>query len=403
MTLEKSENTKTDSHFENYPELNFEAEACRRGEEIDLNYEIYDKPKVVSLFSGCGGFDLGLIKAGYEIVWANDIDEDCCETYRKNIDSHIKCGDIRELPIPNIKNIALLTAGFPCQPFSNAGNRLGTKDDRGDLFGETLRFVDELKPRAVIYENVRGLLSFKNKNKDCKLIDEILESLRDLGYQPDFRLVNFSHFGVPQNRIRVIIVGVKNEEYLPYVFPEVETEKDLSIKSTLEGITKKTPNQDELMRLNPQALHYGSIIPEGGSWKSLPYEVLPERWKKIRDNMARYHYPNFFRRYSREDVQGTITASFKPENAAVWHPIKDRIYSVREIARFQTFPDDFVFYGSSIKSKYKQIGNAVPPLFAKLIGKQLLPYFNNKEASSLKRLKPESTEFNVNRPINYKK
>ncbi|MGI8543024.1 MAG: DNA cytosine methyltransferase [Aridibacter sp.] len=405
MTLDKSENKKPDSYFEKYTEISFEEEACRRLKEREnnLNSEIDKKPIAVSLFSGCGGIDLGLIKAGYEVVWANDIDEDCCETYKENIGNHINCGDIRELPVPNYENIDLMTAGFPCQPFSNAGNRLGTKDDRGNLFEETFRFIEKLNPKALIYENVRGLLSFKNKEKDGKLIDEILESLRDLGYEVEYRLVNFSHFGVPQNRIRVIIVGVKNDKYLPYVFPEVEREKDLSIQTTLKGITKKMPNHNELMRLNPQALHYGSMIPEGGSWKSLSYEVLPERWKKIHDNMARYHYPNFFRRYSRKDVQGTITASFKPENAAVWHPTKDRIYSVREIARFQTFPDDFVFFGSSVKSKYKQIGNAVPPLFAELMGKQLLPYINNKKPSSLKRLKPESTEFNVNRPINYKK
>ena len=151
------------------------------------------------------------------------------------------------------------------------------------------------------------------------------------------------------------------------------------------------------MRLNPQALHYGSMIPEGGSWKNLPYDVLPERWKKIRDNMAKYHYPNFFRRYARDDVSGTITAAFKPENAAVWHPTEDRIFSVREIARFQTFPDQFEFLGSSIKSKYEQIGNAVPPEIARLIGSRLLPYFNGEKIPSINI--EDGIEYNVNRPI----
>lgn len=115
--------------------------------------------------------------------------------------------------------------------------------------------------------------------------------------------------------------------------------------------------------------------------------------------MAKYHYPNFFRRYDRNEIQGTITAAFKPENAGVWHPTKNRIYSVREIARFQTFPDDFIFKGRNIKCKYQQIGNAVPPKIAKLIGEQLKHYLNNTKVSYLKRSKVESTELNVNQPI----
>ena len=216
-------------------------------------------------------------------------------------------------------------------------------------------------------------------------------------------MVNFSHFGIPQNRIRVIVVAIKDKAYLPYVFPEVVMGKDLSIETTLKGLDETVPNQNELMKLNPQALHYGKMIPEGGSWKSIPYDLLPDRWKKIRDNMPKYHYPNFFRRYARTDVSGTITAAFKPENAAVWHPIEGRIFSVREIARIQTFPDDFTFEGKNVKSKYKQIGNAVPPLFAELLGKQLLSIFQNVNPGEIIRKHPESTEFNVNRQINASK
>ncbi len=193
------------------------------------------------------------------------------------------------------------------------------------------------------------------------------------------------------------MIALKKEEYLSHAFPVPVLGKDLSIKTTLKGLSKSTLNQNELMRLNPQALHYGSMIPEGGSWKNLPYDVLPDRWKKIRDNMAKYHYPNFFRRYARDDVSGTITAAFKPENAAVWHPTEDRIFSVREIARFQTFPDQFEFLGSSIKSKYEQIGNAVPPEIARLIGVRLLPYFSGKRSPSTPI--NDGIAYNVNRPI----
>ncbi len=359
------------------------------------------KLTVVSMFSGCGGMDLGFVQAGYDVMWANDIDEDACETYRCNIGNIIH-GDVSQLEVPKVKDLDVLTAGFPCQPFSNAGSRKGTNDPRGQLYQQTFKFIEKLNPKAIVFENVRGILSTETENG--KLIDEIVDTLTNqYGYHVSYRLLNFSHFGVPQNRIRVILIAVKNKNYSDHIFPEVVENKDLSLKATLEGITDQLPNQTELMRLNPQALHYGSMIPEGGSWKDLPYDILPERWKKIRDNMAKYHYPNFFRRYARNEIQGTITAAFKPENAGVWHPTKDRIFSVREIARIQTFPDNFVFHGRTIKSKYQQIGNSVPPYMAKQVAEQLKHYIHKTKVNTLKRVKIESTELNVNQPIHKQK
>jgi len=359
------------------------------------------KPTVVSMFSGCGGVDLGFSQAGYEILWANDFNEDACETYRHNIGDIIH-GDVAQLDIPDIKNLDVLTAGFPCQPFSNAGSRKGINDPRGQLYKQTFKFIDKLNPNVVMFENVRGILSIKTENG--KLIDEIVDTLTNMhGYHVSYRLMNFSHFGIPQNRIRVILLAVKNKNYIDHIFPEVTEGKDLTLKATLKGVTNKLPNQTEFMRLNPQALHYGSMIPEGGSWKSLDYEILPDRWKRIRDDMPKYHYPNFFRRYARNEIQGTITAAFKPENAGVWHPTKDRIFSVREIARVQTFPDYFVFKGRTVKSKYQQIGNAVPPLMAKQVAEQLKHYIEKTKISTLKREKVESTELNVNQPIHNQK
>ena len=361
----------------------------------------FRKPTLVSLFAGCGGMDLGFEKAGYEILWANDFNSDACETYRKNIGDIVE-GDITQIEPPEFENVDVLTAGFPCQPFSNAGSRKGTDDPRGKLYQQTFKFIEKLSPKAVVFENVRGLLS--SKIDGVKLIDSIKQELEDrFGYHVVYRLLNFSHFGVPQKRIRVVLVAVKNENYLDHVFPEIVTGKDLTLKATLKGITARMMNQGELMRLNPQALHYGSMIPEGGSWKSLDYDVLPDRWKRIRDNMKKYHYPNFFRRYARHEIAGTITAAFKPENAGVWHPTKDRIFSVREIARIQSFPDDFKFYGRNIKSKYQQIGNAVSPEFARLLGEQLKHYLNETAVVNLHRSLPESCDLNVNQPITNQK
>lgn len=354
------------------------------------------KPRLVSLFSGCGGMDLGFRQAGYDIVWANDINADACETYRHNIGEIVE-GDITQFAIPELSEIDVLTSGFPCQPFSNAGSRKGVKDPRGTLYENTMDFINKLSPKAVVFENVRGLLSTKVDNE--RLIDVLEGRLEKMGYHVKHRLLNFSHFGIPQNRIRVVVIGIRDPEYLDHVFPEITVSHDLSLKKTLFGLTDEHPNQKELMKLNPQAVHYGKMIPPGGSWKSLPYDVLPERWKKIRDNMARYHYPNFFRRYAENEISGTVTAAFKPENAGVWHPTESRILSVREIARIQTFPDDFVFQGKTVRSKYQQIGNAVPPLMAFQIASQLKKYLRPNVGKSKKRSMPESFELNVNRPV----
>ncbi|MBU0688437.1 MAG: DNA cytosine methyltransferase [Gammaproteobacteria bacterium] len=318
----------------------------------------------VSLFSGCGGFDLGFHQAGFETVFANDINLDACETYRHNI-GEISDQDVRVVGVPKLsKRPDVLTAGFPCQPFSNAGSRKGVEDSTsGTLYQTALAFVRDLKPRSVVFENVRGLLSFGDGEK--LLIQEICEELDSLGYNVVFSLIDASRHHVPQKRLRVFIVGVERTHSAGvFSFPHPIDRDDLSLKHTILDLNSKVLNQKELMQLNPQAIQLGSMVPEGGSWKNIPYEKLPERLKKISDNMERYRWPNFYRRYHRDEIAGTITAAFKPENAGVWHPIEKRIFSVREIARIQTFPDWFDFVGRTIKSKYQQIGNAVPPRLA---------------------------------------
>jgi DNA (cytosine-5)-methyltransferase 1 len=318
----------------------------------------------VSLFSGCGGFDLGFHQAGFRTVFANDINADACQTYRQNI-GEISDQDVRVVGIPKLsRRPDVLTAGFPCQPFSNAGSRKGVEDrNSGTLYQTALAFVRKLKPRSVVFENVRGLLSFGNGGK--LLIQEICEELDVLGYNVVFSLIDASRHHVPQKRLRVFIVGAERSQKAGvFSFPQPVNREDLSLKHTIMDLNSKVLNQMELMKLNPQAIQIGSMIPEGGSWKNIPYEKLPERLKRIRNNIERYRWPNFYRRFHRDEIAGTITAAFKPENAGVWHPIEERIFSVREIARIQTFPDWFNFVGRTIKSKYQQIGNAVPPRLA---------------------------------------
>lgn len=324
----------------------------------------------ISLFSGCGGIDLGFRQAGFKTLLANDIDADACATYRENLGEIVE-GDVRSIQFPRLRSrLDVLSAGFPCQPFSNAGSRKGLQDDRGNLFQAAIDAVEKLKPRVVVFENVRGLLSFKNGKR--LLIEEICEGLEDLGYDVVFSLVDASKHHVPQKRLRVLIIGVEKIRGMGrFSFPAPVERSDLTLRHTILDIPKTALNQSELMQLNPQALQIGAMVPEGGSWKNIPYAKLPERLKKISDNIEKYRWPNFYRRFHRDEVAGTITAAFKPENAGVWHPTESRIFSVREIARIQTFPDWFRFDGRNIKSKYQQIGNAVPPRLAYEIAMQI--------------------------------
>ena len=128
----------------------------------------------------------------------------------------------------------------------------------------------------------------------------------------------------------------------------------------------------EVWPLSPQAQLLSSYIPAGGSWKNIPDDVLPERLKRIRKEIKRYRSPNFYRKFNLDEIMGTITAAATPENSGILHPLENRRYSVREIARFQSFPDEFKFIGDSIPSKYKMIGNAVPPKLAYHIAKSVL-------------------------------
>jgi len=344
----------------------------------------------LSLFSGCGGFDLGFRKAGFITVWANDIDQDACETFRKNL-GPINEGDIRTTSLPTLeKKPDVLTAGFPCQPFSNAGSRRGTSDARGDLYTYALGVIEKFRPKVIVFENVRGILSFK-VSKDL-LIQRICQSLHDLGYECQFKLIDASDYRVAQRRLRLFIIGVQRKEGLGHFhFPSSQPKTGLSIGDILSDINSEMPNQSELMRLNPQAVTIGAMVPEGGSWKDIPYENLPTRLQYIRDNMRKYRWPKFYRRFHRDDIAGTVTAAFKPENAGVWHPVHGRVFSVREIARIQSFPDWFTFEGRSVKSKYQQIGNAVAPRLAYEMAMEVANSLHNRESMTMQEFLSRGT------------
>lgn len=329
------------------------------------------KPKLVSLFSGCGGMDVGFEKAGFNRIWANDFDKDAQAVFRLNI-GEIDGRDIRDVPVEDIPECDIITAGFPCQPFSNAGNRKGVHDSRGMLYQECLRIIEHSKPKVMLFENVKGLMSSKYID-GRPLIDVIATDLNELGYNIKYDIVNSSDYGVPQNRQRLILIGFKKDLNKTFVFPQIIEKKGLTLRSLLD-IPADVPNQVD-WQLSPQQVKMIAHIPEGGSWKDVPYDELAPRFRKIRDNMQRYHSPNFYRRFSRDEINGTITASAQPENCGIIHPIHNRRYTIREIARIQTFPDTFLFIDDSTKNitaMYKVIGNAVPVMLAYHIAKAIL-------------------------------
>jgi len=358
--------------------------------------------KVASLFSGCGGLDLGFVggfkhfstelkKLPFEIVFSNDIDKDAVSIYKEN--SHffnhadIVHEDIQNIDPADVPEFDVLTAGFPCQPFSNAGLRKGVNDHRGTLFEEVFRFISSKTPKVVVLENVRGILSSKMPD-GTKVSDEIVDRLKKVKTIDNSfveynvsepMLIKSSDTGVPQNRYRVIIVAIQKDIGSAPTIEDIHsnaidfTENDLKVKTVLD-YEKSLSNVDDVWNLSPQAKKVAPYIKR--SWKDIPYEHLPDRMKKIRDNMKKYRSPNFYRRFSFDEINGTITASAQPENCGILHPIENRRYNVREIARIQSFPDTFTFNSVAMANKYKVIGNAVPPVMGYAVARTCLSILN---------------------------
>lgn len=333
----------------------------------------------ISLFSGAGGTDLGLHYAGFKTLFANDIEKSAMETFWHNLDPKREVavhGDITQIDLPKFEGTAidLLTAGFPCQPFSNAGDRKGTKDPRGKLYLSVIAAVKTYNPKVVLLENVRGITTSKHAGK--LVIDVIMKNLSDLGYKVSFKLVDASDYRVGQRRLRLLIVGTKLDKH--FVFPPHKPKAGLQMGSILGTTTKDLPNSEDQIKLSPGTENMLKLVKIGGSWKDVPYGKLTPRFKRIRDNMKRYHAPKFYRKFTKQDICGTMTAAFTPENSCVWNPCKDQLMTVRDCARIQSFPDWYEFKGSTIRSRHKQIGNAIPPRLSYEIGKAIALHLRYK-------------------------
>ena len=306
--------------------------------------------KILSLFSGAGGLDLGFIRAGHEVLWANDVDADCVESYRRNIGEHIVHADICDIDTSILPDADVVVGGFPCQGFSRANLRRSESDSRNALYLQFLRVVRAKKPKYFLAENVRGLRSMSGG----RVLKMIVEDFADAGYSVKDDLFNLADFGVPQSRWRVIIIG---------------TRSDLPSSGEPNFPTPTHAGRGELMGLRPWI-----TIAEGLAGVPEPTEPGHGLLNHI---CSKYKVTNRdFTGHRRTDPgkpSPTILArgNGKGGVCAIQHPKNHRRLSVRESAMVQTFPDSFEFFGGT-NSMYRQVGNAVPPLFAEVLAREFV-------------------------------
>lgn len=325
--------------------------------------------KVVSLFAGCGGLDLGFEKAGFNVVWANEYDSSIHATYRLNHPNTQLCTlDIREINTKDIPDCDGIIGGPPCQSWSLGGKGLGIEDSRGKLVYDYIRIVEEKKPKFFIMENVPGMVTPRH----IKAFNVFLNLFRNAGYTVKYELVNAADFKIPQDRLRVIIVGIRNDLDVEYLFPTKLDSMPVTLLRAIGDLkTPPTPYNKERVNFESNAI------------LNHDYYTGPYDSKFMARNRVR----------GWDEKSFTIQAQAKNEPLhpqappMVYVSPQERIFvkgkeylyrrlSVRECARIQTFPDNFKFVYDRIEDGYKMVGNAVPPRLAYYIALSIRKCFS---------------------------
>lgn len=363
----------------------------------------------IDLFAGAGGLSEGLTQAGFTILAANDFDEWAANTYKHNhSDTFFVDGAVQDISADFLLDktglqrgeLFCLAGGPPCQAFSVYNHQRGMHDERSGLFREYIRLVEGLYPQWIVMENVTGMTSVE----DGLAVTEIEHDLRELGYDVQHKVLKAEEYGVPQERRRIIFIG--NRMGVPIEFPE-PTHDGISVPFvTVDQAIMDLPElgindgseeadythvpfcdyQRELRQgadtvFNHTSPNLGEInvkrlayIKQGGSWRDIPVDLLPAGMQKARrsDHTKRYG------RLSQTGLSSTILTKCDPHWGAYFHPTQDRVISVREAARFQSFPDRFKFLGSKVE-QYKQVGNAVPPLLARAVGRHIVKQMESSQ------------------------
>lgn len=334
----------------------------------------------LELFAGAGGLALGMHMAGFRHVLLNEIDPMACQTLRRNHPEwNVLEGDIHQIDFTPLRGkVDFLSGGFPCQAFSYAGKKGGLNDTRGTLFFELARAVREIQPKVFMGENVKGLLS----HEEGRTLDVIRNAIVELGYTlVEPRVLKAIMYQVPQKRERLILIAIRNDIYergfrfkWPDPYHRVMTLRDAFYQGELFDCDVPASEGQTYPEKKARVM---AMVPEGGDWRDLPEEIQKE-----------YMGGSFYlgggktgmaRRLSLDEPSLTLTCAPAQKQTERCHPIETRPLTVREYARIQTFPDDWVFEGT-VSDQYKQIGNAVPVNLAFAIGRSLIRLFNEIDA-----------------------
>lgn len=352
-------------------------------------------PKVIDLFAGVGGLSLGFKQQGFEIVLANEYDESIAKAYKENHKTtKMIVGDITKLDLEDTfgkyaGKVDVIIGGPPCQGFSQKGQRKTIHDERNFLFKNYVSVVGIVKPRYFVMENVPNLLTAENGY----FLNEIEELFSTMGYKLEHGVLNASDYGVPQNRRRAVIIGKlhDNAPKLPKPYAEKvniwDAISDLAYLQSGEGVFEQeyrcAPQSKYQEKLRGQstrlynhmatkhsklALERLALIPPNAG-----KEVLPE------EHLTKSIYSGTWTRMRKDEISVTITTRFDtPSSGKFTHPFLDRAITVREAARIQSFPDQFIFIGNK-GSQMKQVGNAVPPLLAAAIAEVIMSDMKEEE------------------------
>jgi len=329
-----------------------------------INWE--KKPQLISLFSGCGGMDLPFHKAGFEVVWAIDSNPYACKTFSRNIADVIINDSIENIDITQVPEAEICIGGFPCQDFSLIWKRPGLEGTRGNLYTYFLDFVNKKKPKAFVAENVKGLLSANNYQAIKQIISDF-ESIAP-GYLVKPKLYNFADYGVPQFRQRVLLVGIRMDTGFNFVHPQPEYGQNRKKPYRTAGEALKNVeavlDNNKHHKIQTRTVEILNRIKPGGNFSDIP---------KDSPYYVKGMISHIYRRIHPDKPSSTIIAG---GGGGTWgyHYLEPRSLTNRERARLQTFPDDFVFEGSTTEVR-RQIGNAVPPQGIAAVVEALIPLF----------------------------
>jgi DNA (cytosine-5)-methyltransferase 1 len=356
--------------------------------------------KFISFFAGARGLDIGLETAGLGPVAVNEMDKKACETIRLNQpDLRLYAEDIRQLSPERLRfdlgdelnDLFAIAGGPPCQAFSTAGRRLGLNDDRGNVFLHFIDLIVGLRPKYAIFENVRGLLSAPLRHRPHEqrgpgfsalqpdelpggALSHILRRLEAGGYSTTFTLYNTANFGVPQIRERLIFIASRDGHHVPHLRPTHDAIPKGSIapwRTFRDALSGRKMAGTNALSFPEKRLKFYRLLEAGQNWRNLPTQIQEEAmggsW------LSGGGKTGFFRRLSWDKPSPTLVTRPNMKATDLCHPSELRPLSVEEYATLQTFPEDYRFSGS-LDDQYRQIGNAVPCVFAEAIGRHLIEF-----------------------------